>query len=280
MPSSSQNHNRYQNLEQCAAILTIIAMGIVIIVTFELLELSTLGAIANIIRVPLLAVSALILWRYVRPDSLPLPPPPPPFDPYSAPRMLKMLYAIEPGAFEKLIAHLLIFEGYPIVESGENRPDGGIDLIIDWTDTTPGAVQCKRYIREPISYSLMYKFIGDMSRGGFTTGKYFTIIGFSTPARYLARSNKIDLWNVERIIRVLRMHREKWPREVYDLLDASSRNCKKCDAPMTVLRTRYDMHQRKLYWRCKNYSCQAIAPFGSDTLKPSKPENRLIPIGN
>jgi hypothetical protein len=262
-----QNNSRYKSLRRYAAILAIIAIAIVVIVTFDLVELSTLSAIASIIRIPLLAISALIVLRYVRPASAPAPIsiPPPSFDPYSAPLMLKMLYVIEPGAFEKLIAHLLIFEGYPIVESGENRPDGGIDLIIDRTDTAPGAVQCKRYIRETISYSLMNKFIGDMSRGGFIFGKYFTIIGFSTPARYLARSNKIELWNVERIIRVLLMHRAKWSQEVYDLLHASSRNCKKCNAPMTVRRTRYGVYKGKLHWRCKNYSCRAIEPFGTTT---------------
>ncbi len=174
------------------------------------------------------------------------------------------LTSIEPLAFEKLVSNLLQIQQRRVVEIGGSGPDGGIDLIVDRFKSSPIAVQCKKYYRQKINVSQMRSFIGAMRDGGFDSGIFVTLKGFTTEAQATAQRHRIELWDSTYIHTLIENNRELLNDETLLILNARNPTCPKCNATMITRRAKKGRFAGLLFWACPRRQCQSTYPYGNE----------------
>ncbi len=114
------------------------------------------------------------------------------------------LLAYTPSDFEAWTGQLLRRQGYRDVRVTGRRGDLGIDLLaVDPRGRTVG-IQCKRYAaKSRVSSRDMQLFYGMLVHHRLEHGVYVTTSTFTHAARALASEHDIDLYDRERLARIL-----------------------------------------------------------------------------
>lgn len=174
------------------------------------------------------------------------------------------LHQLNPIVFEKIFAHVLRLSNYRVVELGGSQPDGGIDLIVDIPDQSPLGVQCKKYWQEQIGVNLLREFLGALKDGGYKSGIFATLKGFTEEAKAFAQRNDIELWDQKRIGETLDLHKVSYCKELAELLASVEPNCPDCAGGMTLRRARQGPYAGLLFWGCRRRWCDGLRPFSDE----------------
>jgi restriction system protein len=94
------------------------------------------------------------------------------------------LRRLDAAEFEWLVGELFRREGWKVAEGSQDRPDGGIDLVLT-RGRERAIVQCKRWTSWQVGVEDVRSFAGVLAREGLGAkgGVFVTLSGFTEQAR-------------------------------------------------------------------------------------------------
>ena len=153
--------------------------------------------------------------------------------------------------FEKVVGLVYESQGYHLERRGGQRPDGGIDLIVE-KDGERAAVQCKRWKKWEVKEPLIRELLGAMTHEGLTKGVVVALNGFTYPAKQLAIQHNIDIVHDDNLATIITGLTPEDQLKVHAMLDDEAKYCPKCESRM-VWRTPKPGKKWTPFWGCSRY---------------------------
>jgi restriction system protein len=111
-------------------------------------------------------------------------------------RTVRDLQALSPSGFENAVSELLRRQGFRDVELVGGTGDIGADIRAKDPKGRPVIVQCKRYADQvQVDSPAMQRFLGSLTHYQALRGIFVTTSTFTLPARKLAATHGIELWD-------------------------------------------------------------------------------------
>jgi hypothetical protein len=165
--------------------------------------------------------------------------------------LVGQLRAIDWYQFEKVVGLVYQSQGYALHRRGGANPDGGIDLIIEYSGEQV-AVQCKRWKKWKVKEPLIREFVGALTIAKISRGVVVALNGSTTEAKQLAATNNIDIIHGEDIAAVISELPADAQQRIQALLQDERKYCPKCESVM-VLRTPEPGKNWTQFWGCSRY---------------------------
>lgn len=104
--------------------------------------------------------------------------------------------------FEQLVGEGFRLQGYQVMETGGNGPDGGVDLVLS-KDGERFLVQCKQWKAYKVGVEVVRELYGVMTAKGAAGGFVVTSGQFTEPAREFAKGRNLKLVDGPVLLRLL-----------------------------------------------------------------------------
>lgn len=155
--------------------------------------------------------------------------------------------------FERVVGLIYESRGFCIARRGGQRPDGGIDLLVE-KDGVRAAVQCKRWKKWVVKEPLIRELLGAMTHEGLTKGIVVSLNGFTYQAKQLAIEHNIELVDDQRLAGMIDELSPEARNQVIAMLDDETKHCPICEAAMIWREPKPGGKQFKPFWGCSRYS--------------------------
>jgi restriction system protein len=199
--------------------------GLVILITFVLLAISTVSGLRSL-------RGRFLLDSQTRLDSL---------------RDLPW------KRFEDVLAEAYRRRGYQVVETLGGGADGGVDLLLR-KDANVVLVQCKRWRGKPVPVQVVRELYGVMIDQRASAAKLVATTTFTADAVAFAKGKPIELVDSKALLRLVR-DVQTTSRIVIksDEPDHLTPNCPRCNTPMIMREARRGPNLGEKFWGCVNY---------------------------
>lgn len=121
--------------------------------------------------------------------------------------------------FELLVGEALRHQGFSVVETGGNGPDGGIDLIAH-KGGEKYLVQCKQWRSLQVGVPVVRELYGAMAAEGATGGFVITSGRFTGPAKQFASGRNLRLVDGEQLNKWIAASKRSGPKPMSAVVDA------------------------------------------------------------
>jgi HJR/Mrr/RecB family endonuclease len=160
--------------------------------------------------------------------------------------------------FEKVIEAIYLKSGDQVERRGGANPDGGVDLVLRRAGERI-AVQCKQWKTWNVGVKPVREFLGAMTHGGFTSGIFVTLRGYTADAKALAAGHNIEILSETDLITLLLRSKALSDPAVMRVLKDRTKYCPKCEAEMVIRRTKRGINIGRKFWGCSTFpQCKYI----------------------
>ena len=165
--------------------------------------------------------------------------------------------------FEALLGEYYRRRGFSVEENRQGGADGGVDLRLRDRNGLH-VVQCKQWLKRPVSVSIVRELYGVMVDQGAYRGSVVTSGTFTEEAEQFAEGKPMELVDGERLERMI--------REVGGAKGASSHppnteyvesvtQCPRCGSPLVLRKARRGRHKGSEFYGCSSFpKCSYIRP--------------------
>jgi hypothetical protein len=161
------------------------------------------------------------------------------------------LDALDWFQLEKLVGTLFEASGYRTEIRGGASADGGIDLIVENSDSRI-AVQCKHWGKWKCGVGVVRELMGSMLHDGISQG-YLVATQISPDARELAAKHSIGIMDREALIEWVEKALATDNPEVRRALEQPEKLCPKCGSTMVKRTSSRGKNPGSRFWGCSRY---------------------------
>ncbi|MEB0041302.1 restriction endonuclease [Pseudomonas sp. MH10] len=184
--------------------------------------------------------------------------------------------------FELLVGEALRHQGFSVLETGGNGPDGGVDLIAR-KDGETYLVQCKQWRSLQVGIPVVRELYGAMAAEGATGGMVITSGRFTGPAKQFASGRNLRLVDGELLNKWIAASKRAGPKPtsevvetrkepaveapavatavavVEELIKPAAPACPHCKKQMVIRVARSGANAGGDFWGCSAYpKCRGI----------------------
>ena len=158
--------------------------------------------------------------------------------------------------FELLVGEAFRQRGYKVLELGDDRPDGGVDLMLG-KDQETFLVQCKQWKANKVGVRVIRELVGLMAIQGAKGGFVVTSGSFTSEAEWFARDCNVQLIDGESLFGMLKEAQARINDGALPIsrrrADREAPNCPVCGAEMRKREARRGHQAGNLFWGCSAY---------------------------
>ena len=164
--------------------------------------------------------------------------------------------------FEMLTGEAFRQQGYDVIETGGNGPDGGIDLVLRKAGQK-SYVQCKQWKTAKVTVQTVRELFGVMAAGGAAAGFVVTSGSFTREATAFAQGKQLRLIGGAELFAMIRRARQTLatpasrpflgPVPTQAAQPAAAPTCPLCSAEMVQRVARKGTRSGERFLGCKNY---------------------------
>ncbi len=166
--------------------------------------------------------------------------------------------------FEGLVAEFFRRQGYTVVQTGGDGPDGGVDLVLT-RDNDRYLVQCKQWKAYKVGVQTVRELYGIMAASGAAGGFLITAGEFTEEAKKFAQGLNIQMFNGPRLQRMIREMQEpasQEPPSAYASTREPDPVCPSCGRAMVKRIARKGSHSGREFWGCSGFPrCRQTFPL-------------------
>lgn len=164
--------------------------------------------------------------------------------------------------FEGLTAEFFRRRGYAVLQTGGDKPDGGVDLVLS-KGSDKYLVQCKQWRAYKVGVQVVRELYGVMAASRAAGGFVITSGEFTEEAKKFAEGLNIHLFDGAILHKMIREVRRSQPdaNPVRATVSASP-DCPKCGSQMVRRVAKQGNNAGKEFWGCSGYpQCRQIQPI-------------------
>jgi restriction system protein len=167
--------------------------------------------------------------------------------------------------FEQLVGEGFRLQGYQVMETGGNGPEGGVDLVLN-KGGERFLVQCKQWKAYKVGVEVVRELYGVMTAKGAAGGFVVTSGQFTEPAREFAKGRNLKLVDGTVLLRLLgparAVQREPTAPPAHDA-PAGVPACPACGKSMVRRIAKRGGQAGAAFWGCGGYpGCKGTRPVG------------------
>lgn len=159
------------------------------------------------------------------------------------------------GEFERLVGEVFRCKGFSVAETGQNGPDGGVDLELR-KGRELYLVQCKQWRAQRVGVAIVRELAGVMAARGAAGGYVVTSGTFTPDAEEFARGSNITLIGGKELAtlitqanQTLNVQRQQ-PRGEYEPMQVT---CPVCGGTMLRRTAKKGVNAGRDFWGCSGY---------------------------
>lgn len=173
--------------------------------------------------------------------------------------------------FEMLVGEAFRLQGYQVMETGGNGPDGGVDLVLR-KNNEKFFVQCKQWKAYKVGVEVVRELYGVMAAHGAAGGFVVTSGRFTDAATEFAQGRNMKLVDGSVLLKLIQHAKSARTATAAPGIAASAKpvastdavapSCPQCAKTMVRRSAKKGTHAGQEFWGCVAYpSCKGIRPL-------------------